>query len=133
MHTTESSKKIRNLKTEAKKFEKMARIARQAAPIVAGAETEAQTLEKDAQYDLAMAQGLKAQARLEDLSLWVMEKTYPGRKGTTTNQYWMASWREGKTVHNVHLGSCRKVSAEEARAKAHELKAQAMDLPVSNS
>jgi len=133
MHTTESSKKIQHLKTEAKKFEKMARIARQAAPIVAGAETEAQTLEKDAQYNLAMAQGLKAQARLEDLSLWVMEKTYPGRKGTTTNKYWMASWREGKTVNNVHLGSCKKVSAEEARAKAHELKAQAMDLPVSNS
>ena len=110
-----------------------ARIARQAAPIVAGAETEAQTLEKDAQYDLALAQGLKAQARLEDLSLWVMEKTYPGRKGTTTNQYWMASWREGKTVHNVHLGSCKKVSAEQARAKVHKLKAMAMDLLVSNS
>jgi hypothetical protein len=133
MHTTESSKKIRNLKTEAKKLDKMARMARQAAPIVAGAEMQAQTLEKDAQYNLATAQGLKAQARLEDLSLWVMEKTYPGRKGTTINQYWMASWREGKTVHNVHLGSCKKVSAEEARAKAHKLKAQAMDLPVSNS
>jgi hypothetical protein len=128
MHTTESSKKIQHLKTEAKKLEKMARIARQAAPIVAGAETEAQTLEKDAQYDLALAQGLKAQARLEDLSLWVMEKTYPGRKGTTTNQYWMASWREGDKVHNEHIGSCKKISAEEAHTKAQKLKAQALGL-----
>ena len=74
MHTTESSKKIQHLKTEAKKLEKMARMARQAAPIVTGAEMQAQTLEKDAQYSLATAQGLKAQARLEDLSLWVMKK-----------------------------------------------------------
>ena len=124
MHTTESSKKIRSLKTEAKKLDKMARMARQAAPIVAGAEMQAQTLEKDAQYNLATAQGLKAQARLEDLSLWVMEKTYPGRKGTTINQYWMASWRERKTVHNVHLGSCKKLSREKALEKAMKLKAE---------
>ena len=133
MHTTESSKKIQHLKTEAKKLEKMARIARQAAPIVAGAETEARTLEKDAQHDLALARVLKDQARLEDLSLWVMERQHTGKKGSKIHQYWMASWREGDKVHNEYIGSCKKISAEEAHAKAHKLKAQALGLLVSNS
>ena len=121
MHTTESSRKIRNLKTEAKKLEKMDRMARQAAPIVAGAEMQAQTLEKDAQYNLATAQGLKAQARLEDLSVYRIEKK--GKKGKT-NEYWHATWRHGRKVCNFYLGSCKKLAREQALEKAMKLKAE---------
>ena len=102
MHTTESSKKIQHLKTEAKKFEKMARIARQAAPIVAGAETQ-------------------AQARLEDLSVYRVEKK--GKKGKT-NEYWHATWRHGQKVCNFYLGSCKKLAREQALQKAMKLKAE---------
>ncbi|MFZ3148640.1 MAG: hypothetical protein WA137_06320 [Methanothrix sp.] len=134
MHTTKTRKKIQHLMAEASKKRRMARIASQAAPIVDGARTEALAMEKGAQDDLDEADGLQTKARLEDLSIWVMEKTYPCRNGRkSTNQYWMASWREGRKVRNVHLGSCKKVSAEEARAKAHELKAQALGIQFSNS
>jgi hypothetical protein len=35
----------------------------------------------------------------------------------------MASWREGGTARNVHLGSTRKLSREAARQKARTMKA----------
>jgi hypothetical protein len=38
----------------------------------------------------------------------------------------MASWREGSRVRNVHLGSCRKVSRDQALQKAREAKAEAL-------
>lgn len=60
--------------------------------------------------------------RLEEVHPWVMEKT----KGTKIYQYWMASWREGSKVRNVHLGSCRKMSGEEALQKARRMKRDAI-------
>jgi hypothetical protein len=60
--------------------------------------------------------------RLEDVHPWVMEKT----KGDKTYTYWMASWREGDKVHNVHLGSCKKMSQVEATEKARAMKAKAL-------
>jgi hypothetical protein len=61
-------------------------------------------------------------ARLEDISVWEMEKG----KGGKTYKYWMASWREGGRVRNVHLGSCRKVSRDQAIQKARKVKAEAL-------
>jgi hypothetical protein len=55
------------------------------------------------------AEPLKAQARLEDLLLWQMEKVKNTKKGTKSYFYWMATWREGDKVRNVHLGSCRRI------------------------
>lgn len=60
--------------------------------------------------------------RLEECKPWVMEK----EKGDKTYHYWMASWREGDKVRNVHLGSCRKVDREAALQKARALKAEAL-------
>jgi hypothetical protein len=62
--------------------------------------------------------------RLDDLHPWVMEKV----KGDKTYHYWMASWRVGDKVRNVHLGSCRKMDAEAALQMARELKAAALAL-----
>lgn len=62
--------------------------------------------------------------RLEDLHPWIMEKT----KGKKTYTYWMASWREGDKVRNVHLGSCKKLSQSDALQKARTMKAKALGL-----
>lgn len=60
--------------------------------------------------------------RMEDVHPWVMQKV----KGGKTYEYWIASWREGDKVRNVHLGSCRKMSQAEALHKAKAMKAQAL-------
>jgi hypothetical protein len=49
-------------------------------------------------------------------------------KGSKTYSYWMASWREGGKVHNVHLGSTKKLSKQEAQEKAKKMKAEALGL-----
>ena len=70
----------------------------------------------------AEAEDLKGAARLEDINLWQMEKTRTTKKGTQSYLYWMASWREGGKVRNVHLGSCRKVDHDTALQKARKMK-----------
>jgi hypothetical protein len=40
----------------------------------------------------------------------------------------MASWREGKKIRNVYLGSSQKISLEEAQEKARVLKREALKL-----
>jgi hypothetical protein len=77
---------------------------------------------------LAEAQALKLQARLEDLTVWQMEKVKQSRKGSKTCSNWMASWREGGKTRNVHLGSCKKIDAAEAHRKARKMKAEALGI-----
>jgi hypothetical protein len=72
------------------------------------------------------AAALKTQARLEDLTVRVMEKVKTTKKGSKSYTYWMASWREGGKVHNVHLGSTRKLPREAARQKARKMKEEAL-------
>ena len=55
-----------------------------------------------------------------------MGKKKRTRKGYKTYTYWIASWREGDKVRNVHLGSSRKIDAEAAKQKAQKLKAEAL-------
>jgi predicted acyl esterase len=92
------------------------------------ARQEAQRLQGEAEKALAEAEALKLQARLEDLTVWQMEKVKQSRKGSKIYTYWMASWREGIKTRNVHLGSCRKMDAEAARRKAREMKAEALGM-----
>lgn len=79
----------------------------------------------------AEAEALKETARLEDLTLWQMEKTKTTKKGSKTYLYWMASWREGEKVRNVHLGSCKKVDYETALQKARKMKAGALGMSAN--
>jgi hypothetical protein len=81
-----------------------------------------------AELALAEAEALKLQARLEDLTVWEMEKVTESKKGSKTYTYWMASWREGDKTRNVHLGSTRKMDAESARQKARKMKAEALGM-----
>lgn len=79
-----------------------------------------------AENALLDAQNLKDSARLEDLQVWEMKKEKETKKGAKTYSYWRASWRESGRVRHVHLGSCSKMSQEEAMQKARNMKAEAL-------
>ena len=85
-----------------------------AAKTLPEARKKARTLEDRAASLQAEAEDLKEAARLEDLHIWQMEKTKTTKKGKMTYGYWMASWRNGDKVRNVHIGSCAKVDREAA-------------------
>ena len=88
-------------------------------------------MEKRADELKANAEALKGAARLEDLTLWQMEKAKTTKKGSRSYFYWMASWREGDKVRNVHLGSCRKVDHETALQKARKMKTEALGISAN--
>ena len=125
MHRTPSGDRRQALLKEARDLSRDARALQKAARAPA-ARQEAQRLQGEADAALAEAQALKLQARLEDLTVWQMEKVKQSRKGSRTYTYWMASWREGGKTRNVHLGSSRKMDAEAARRKARERKAEGL-------
>lgn len=63
----------------------------------------------------AEAQGLKATARLEYLSVWQMEKIKDTKKGSRAYAYWMATW-VGRNGAERPPGQLQKYIA---RAGAH--------------
>ena len=128
MHKTAAGEKRKALKTEAMELERYARAAMRASEILPDARGEARKLEQQAKELRAEAEALKGAARLEDLTLWQMEKEKTTKKGDQTYLYWMASWRVGEKVRNVHLGSCRKVDHETALQKARKAKAEALGI-----
>ena len=103
MHRTPSGDRRQALQKEARELARDARALQKAARAPA-ARREAERLQGEADAALAEAEALKLQARLEDLTVWKMEKVKQSRKGSKTYSYWMASWREGNKTRNVHLG-----------------------------
>ena len=130
MLKTAAGEKRKALKTEAMELERYARAAMKAAEILPDAREEARKLEQQADELKAESGALVGAARLEDINLWQMEKEKTTKKGSKTYIYWMASWREGGKVRNVHLGSCRKVDHETALQKARKMKREALGLYV---
>jgi len=128
MHKTAAGEKRKALKTEAMVRERYARAAMKAAEILPDAREEARKLEQQADELKAESGALVGAARLEDINLWQMEKEKTTKKGSKTYIYWMASWREGGKVRNVHLGSCRKVDHETALQKARKMKAAVLGI-----
>ena len=126
MHTTEARKKAKTLKAQALELARDAKAARRAAKVLPEGEEKACKLERQAEEMKAEAEDLKNTARLEDLHLWQMKKVKTTKKGSRNYHYWMANWREGGKVRNVHLGSCEKMSQSEALQKARKLKAEAL-------
>jgi len=57
---------------------------------------EAERLQGEAKKALAEAEALKLQARLEDLTVWQMEKVKQSRKGCKTYSYWMGILARGR-------------------------------------
>jgi regulator of replication initiation timing len=125
MHKTPAGERRKSLIRDAKELAKDARFLEKAA-CAPSARQEAQRLQEEASSVLAQAEALKLQSRLEDQTVWEMEKVKQTRKGPKTYTYWMTSWREGNKTRNVHLGSSRKMDAEEALQKARKMKAEAI-------
>ena len=128
MHKTTAGEKRKALKAEALELAKNAKAAMKAAKTLPEARKKARTLEGQAGSLQAEAEALKGAARLEDLSVWVMEKAKTTKKGSKTYGYWMASWREGDKVRNIHIGSCARIDKESALRKARVMKAEALKI-----
>lgn len=127
MHTTATGEKIKSMKAEA------ARAEREAATLakVRGLKAGAVEREEEARRLRGVAEDLKPKARLEDLSVYMVEKVKPTAKGVArTYKYWYASWWEGDRARNVYLGSVAKISEETALAKARNMKAEALGLDL---
>jgi hypothetical protein len=73
----------------------------------------------------AAALQTSGRARVEDLSVFrVRKETKKGKE----HEYWHAAWMiEGK-VRNVYLGSCKKVSYQEALERARRRKAEGLGI-----
>ena len=123
MHKTTAGEKRKALREEALELARDAKAA-----MKADAMEKARALEGQADSLKAEAEAMEGAARLEDLTLWQMAKEKTTKKGDQTYLYWMASWREGGKVRNVHLGSCKKVDHETALQKARKVKAEALGL-----
>ena len=126
MHATTAGEKRKNLKSKARKLKQESKLVERSARLPSGLLADVATLLAMAENALMDAQELKDAARLEDIHLWTMEKTKTTKKGDRVYTYWMSSWREGGKVRNIHLGSSRKLSREEATEKARKLKSEAI-------
>jgi hypothetical protein len=123
---TETMERVKALRAEARQAEQGLRAAQKL--VRAGIEVK-EILEdlKIKQADaLGEARELKPLARLEDLSVYKVEK-----KGKT-NEYWHATWRHGHKVCNVYLGSCKKLAGEQALQKAKKIKARDLGITTES-
>ena len=127
MHKTEAGERRKSLKRTALELEKEVKALQN----IQQMRLAARTRQDEADRLKAEAEALKDKARLEDLHVWEMEKEKRTKKGSKTYTYWMASWREGNKVRNVHLGSFRMLDAEAAGQKAQKMKAEALGLHLS--
>ena len=128
MHKTNAGEKRKALLKKARELARDAKAVMKASKTLPEARDNARALECQAEQALAEADSLRDHARLEDLHIWQMERVKTTKKGIRSYSYWMATWREGDRVRNVHLGSCRKLDSEVAMRKAKMMKAEALGL-----
>ena len=126
MHKTEAGERAKALKKEAWELARKAKNQKKAAAIMRTTRSSVMRLQGLANSRLAQAQVLKLEARLEDLQVWEQKRVKDTKKGAKTYTYWIASWREGKKIRNVYLGSSNKLSREQAQEKARALKREAL-------
>jgi hypothetical protein len=130
MHATNAGEMRKGLKKAAIALARDSEAARNAAESSPEAREKARKLQAEADKLKAEAEALKGAARLEDLTVWKMVKEKRTKKGSREYAYWMTSWREGGKVRNVHLGSCEKLSREDALQKARKMKAAALAIKL---
>jgi hypothetical protein len=127
MHSTPARREAKEKRQQANAWRQEIRTIEKLATIPPKAkEAMVRTREDEATKLEQEAADLQDQARLEDLNLWVMDKIETTKAGSKAYKYWMASWREGSKVRNVHLGCCRKMNKADALQKARETKAEAL-------
>lgn len=118
---TETMERVKELRAEARQAEQSLRAAHRLARAGIDVKEILEDLKVKQDDALVVAKELKPLARLEDLSVYKIEKK--GKKGKT-NEYWHATWRHGHDVYNVYLGSCKKLAREQALQKARKMKAE---------
>jgi hypothetical protein len=126
VHKTNAGERRKALQREARELARDAKATMKAASVLPEAGHKAQELQEEADRFRAEAEALKDQARLEDLTVWALEKVKNTKKGSRSYHYWMATWREGGKTRNVHLGCCAKMDAQTALQKARQEKAKAL-------
>ena len=121
MHKTRVGEKRKSLLQKARELEREAKI------LARGKKTRPATKAQTGAAELkTQAEALVLEAKLEDLTVRMAEKIKTTKKGSKAYTYWTASWRESGKVHNVHLGSTRKLSRQAAMQKARRLKKVAL-------
>ena len=128
MHKTEAGERAKALKKEAQELARKAKTQKEAAATMRAARVTVMNLQALAAKRLSQAQAQKLEARLEDLQVWEQKKVKDTKKGAKTYTYFMASWREGKKLRNVYLGSSQKMSLEQAQERARAMKREALGL-----
>jgi len=125
IHRTASGRKAKELREEARTWKGEARKIRAAAP-----ELEPAAREREMEAERLEAEALEAleEARLEAVSVYLGDVVKTTAKGEKKYRYYFASWKVGGKVKNVYIGSPRKMTLEEATAKARALKARDLGL-----
>ena len=125
IHRTASGRKAKELREEARTWKGEARKIRAAAP-----EMEPAAREREREAERLEGEALEAleEARLEAVTVYLGDVVKTAAKGEKKYRYYFASWKVGGKVKNVYLGSPRKMSIEEAKAKARDLKARDIGL-----
>jgi len=125
MRITEASERIRELRSEATKWEREARILEG----VGGLDPAARVRREEADRLRGEADRLRPAWRLENLKGYQVTKTKTTAKGQTRRYtYYHASWRDRGRVVSVYLGSTRRITEEAALMKARAMKADALEL-----
>ena len=125
IHRTTSGRKAKELREEARTWKGEARKIRAAAP-----ELEPAAREREMEAERLEAEALEAleEARLEAVSVYLGDVVKTTAKGEKKYRYYFASWKVGGKKKNVYIGSPRKMTLEEATAKARALKARDLGL-----
>ena len=80
---------------------------------------------------LELAENLKVKSRLDRLSVYQVVIEKPTRRGEyKAYTYWYASWRVGKNVKTVYVGSVNNMSRNTALGKAKTLKAKSLGISL---
>lgn len=110
---------------------KAAKLEREASHLnqVEGMEGMAEDKRSEAKMLLKRAEDLRPEVRLENLTVYqtnVQKKLADGR--TKHYPVWRVSWRSGSKTTVKHLGSCSKMTKDQAMVKAKKLKADFLGL-----
>lgn len=124
---TDPMERVKKLRAEAREAEQGLKAAHKLARAGIDIKEISEDLRGKKADALGEARELKPLARLEDLSVYRVEKK--GKKGKI-NEYWHATWRHGQKVCNFYLGSCKKLAREQALQKAMKLKAEDLGIKV---
>ena len=131
MHKTNAGERAKALKKEAQELARRAKAQKEAAATMRAARVTVMNLQSMAAKKLSRAQAMRLEARLEDLQVWEQKKVKQSKNGPKSYTYYMASWREGKKIRNVYLGSSRKMSRDDALVLARRLKMETLGLSLS--